>query len=75
MELSKHVIDFEKRSAIKSHVLADFIVDWMEPTSYIEGPVTNMPWQLYCDRAWGSIGAGAAAVIVYPSSIKLRYAA
>jgi hypothetical protein len=75
MELSKHVIDFEKRSAIKSHVLADFIIDWMEPTSYIEGPVINMPWQLYCDRAWGSIGAGAAAVIVYPSSIKLRYAA
>jgi hypothetical protein len=27
MELSGHVIDFEKRSAIKSQVLADFIVD------------------------------------------------
>jgi predicted regulator of amino acid metabolism with ACT domain len=27
MELSKHVIDFEKRSAAKSQVLADFIAD------------------------------------------------
>jgi hypothetical protein len=27
MELSGHVIDFEKRSVIKSQVLADFIVD------------------------------------------------
>jgi hypothetical protein len=27
MELLKHVIDFEKRSAIKSQVLADFIAD------------------------------------------------
>jgi hypothetical protein len=27
MELSEHVIDFEKRSVIKSQVLADFIAD------------------------------------------------
>jgi hypothetical protein len=27
MELSEHVIDFEKRSAAKSQVLADFIAD------------------------------------------------
>jgi uncharacterized DUF497 family protein len=31
MELSKHVIDFEKRNAIKSQVLVDFIADWTEP--------------------------------------------
>jgi hypothetical protein len=33
MELSEHVIDFEKRSVIKSQVLVDFIADWMEPLS------------------------------------------
>jgi hypothetical protein len=27
-ELSEHTIDFGKRSAIKLHVLADFVVDW-----------------------------------------------
>jgi hypothetical protein len=32
-ELSKHTIDFGKRSAIKSQVLADFIVDWTSPSS------------------------------------------
>jgi hypothetical protein len=37
MELSEHVIDFEKRSVIKSQVLADFLVDWMELSSYTEG--------------------------------------
>jgi hypothetical protein len=71
MELLEHVIDFEKRSAIKSQVLADFIADWMEPSSYIEGPVINTPWQVYCDGAWGVSGAGAAAILISPSGIKL----
>ena len=30
-ELSELVVDFEKRTAIKSQVLADFIVDWTSP--------------------------------------------
>jgi hypothetical protein len=34
MELSEHVVDFKKRSAIKSEVLEDFIADWMEPSSH-----------------------------------------
>jgi ribosomal protein L21E len=44
MKLSEHVIDFEKRSAIKSQVLADFIADWMEPSSYTEGTVIDTLW-------------------------------
>jgi hypothetical protein len=32
MELSEHVLDFKKRSAIKSLVLADFVADWTEPS-------------------------------------------
>jgi hypothetical protein len=36
MEQSEHVVYFEKRSAIKSHVLADFIADWSEPSSLSE---------------------------------------
>jgi hypothetical protein len=31
MDLSEHVVDFGKRSAIKSQILADFVVEWMEP--------------------------------------------
>jgi hypothetical protein len=43
MELFEHVVDFEKRSAIKLQELADFIADWMEPSSYTEGPVIDRP--------------------------------
>jgi hypothetical protein len=31
-ELSKYIVDFERRSEIKSQVLADFVVDWTSPT-------------------------------------------
>jgi hypothetical protein len=34
MELLEHVVDFKKRSAIKSQVLANFIADWTEPSGY-----------------------------------------
>jgi hypothetical protein len=75
MELSEHVIDFEKRSAIKSQVLAYFIADWTEPSSYIEGTVVDTSWQVCCDGASGVSGAGAAAKLKSPSGIKLKYAA
>jgi ribosomal protein L21E len=51
MELSEHIVDFEKRSAIKSQVLEDFMADWTEPSSYTEGVVMDTPWQVHCDRA------------------------
>jgi hypothetical protein len=37
MELSEHVVDFEKHSAIKSHILADFMAEWTEPGFKVEG--------------------------------------
>jgi ribonuclease HI len=30
---------------------------------------------VYCDGAWGVFGAGAAAILISPLGIKLRYAA
>jgi ribonuclease HI len=75
MKLSDHVIDFEKRSAIKSHVLADFIADWMEPSSYTEGIVVDTSWQVYCDGARGISGAVVIVILKSFSGIKLRYAA
>jgi hypothetical protein len=30
-ELSEHVMYFEKRTAIKSQIIADFIAEWTEP--------------------------------------------
>jgi hypothetical protein len=73
MELSEHVVDFKKRSAIKSQVLADFITNWMEPSSYTVGTVIDTPWQVHCDGAWGVSRAGAAVILMSPLGIKLRY--
>jgi hypothetical protein len=34
-ELSEHTIDFGKRSAIKSQVLENFVVDWTSPSNIV----------------------------------------
>jgi hypothetical protein len=49
--LSEYVVDFKKRSAIKSQVLADFVTEWMEPSSTADGEVPETPWVVYCDGA------------------------
>jgi hypothetical protein len=74
MELLEHVINFEKRSAIKLKVLLDFVADWMKPSSCTKDPVIDTPWQVYYDGAWGLSRARAAAILISPSGIKLRYA-
>jgi hypothetical protein len=53
MELSEHVVDFEKRSAIKPQILSDFMLEWTEPGSTINGEVLESPWLVCCDGAWG----------------------
>jgi hypothetical protein len=75
MELSEHVVDFKNHTAIKSQILANFMAEWTEPGSTIEGVVPESPWIVSCDGAWGAAGAGAAAILASPSRIKLCYAA
>jgi hypothetical protein len=43
VELSEYTIDFERRSTIKSQVLADFVVDWTSPT-HNPGEDMLTPW-------------------------------
>jgi hypothetical protein len=74
-ELSEYTIDFGKRSAIKSQVLADFIADWTSPSSVTTDEELVPVWEIRCDGAWGRKGAGIAAIITSPTGIKLRYAA
>jgi ribonuclease HI len=75
MELLEYIIDFIKHNAIKSQVLADFVAEWTEPGSAAEGEVPETPWVVYYDGAWGATGARAAAILISPSGIRLRYAA
>jgi hypothetical protein len=73
-ELSGYHITFEPRTAIKSQVLADFIVDWTGPKRQQEEPPEKV-WTIHCDGAWCHAGAGAAAIIMSPTSVKHRYVA
>lgn len=74
MELSEHVINFEKRSAAKSQVIGDFIAYWTTPGYFGDGEVIEACWTIHCDGTWDSAGVGIAAIITSPSGIKMRYA-
>jgi hypothetical protein len=73
-ELFEHTIDFRKRSAIKSQVLADFVVDWTYPSNTAGDEELVPIWEIRCDGAWGRKDAGIAAIITSPAGVKLKYA-
>jgi hypothetical protein len=73
MELSEHLVDFEKRSAIKSQILVDFMAEWTETAFTTKGAIPESPWLVCCDEAWGAAGTRAAATLTSPLGIKLRY--
>jgi hypothetical protein len=73
-ELSGYHITFEPRTAIKSQVLADFIVDWTGPITQSDTSAEKV-WTIHCNGAWCHAGAGAAAVITSPIGVKHRHAA
>jgi hypothetical protein len=50
-ELSGYHITFEPRTAIKSQVLADFIVDWTGPITQPDTSAERV-WTIHCDGAW-----------------------
>jgi hypothetical protein len=58
-ELSEHTIDFGKRSAIKSYVLADFVVDWTSPSNIAVDEELVPIWEIRCNGAWGAKAPGS----------------
>jgi hypothetical protein len=72
-ELSEYTIDFERRSAIKSQVLADFGMDWTSPT-HNPGEDIVTPWVVHCDGAWCDKGVGIAAIVTSPTGVVIKYA-
>jgi hypothetical protein len=66
-ELSEHTIYFGKRFAIKSQVLADFVVDWTSPSDNTGDEELIPMWEIRCDGAWGRKGAGITAIITSPA--------
>jgi hypothetical protein len=67
-------VDFERRSVIKSQVLADFVVDWTSPTQNLDEEMLT-PWVVQCDGAWCHMGVGISAVVTSPTGVVIRYAA
>jgi ribonuclease HI len=87
-ELAEFQLDFQPCHAIKSQVLADFIVEWTPPSSVPEGlgpdsdptPVeprgpifTETHWTLYFDRSTRQQVGGAGVILTDPSGDQVKY--
>jgi ribonuclease HI len=73
-ELCEFTIDYVHRSSIQSQALVDFIVDWTPGAHEEEVNKDVEAWTMFCDGSWGTVGAGAAVVLVAPSKVKTCYA-
>jgi ribonuclease HI len=65
-------ITYEKRKAIKSQVLLDFTVEWLELQS-TGPPDLSSVWTMYFDGSKRVQGAGAGVVLISPHGDKLKY--
>ena len=71
VELSSYNVTFEPRTAIKSQVLADFIVDWTRPSDPHQQR-KEIIWTIHCNGAWCHAGESVAVIITSPSGIKYK---
>ena len=65
-------ISYAPRTAIKSQVLADFIVEWTE----VQMPpaiVDQEYWKMYFDGSLMKKGVGVGLVFVSPLGLRMRY--
>ncbi|KAK1691986.1 hypothetical protein QYE76_008683 [Lolium multiflorum] len=72
IELSPRNITYEKRKAIKSQILPDFIAEWMELQN-TGPPDLSRTWTMNFDGSKRLEGAGAGVVLISPEGDKLKY--
>jgi ribonuclease HI len=87
-ELIEFQLDFQSRHAVKSQVLADFIVEWTPSPSSPGGPdpesdptpvkpralvFTEPHWTLFFDGSARKQGGGAGVVLIDPSGDQVKY--
>src|SRR3954465_4617105 len=72
IELAAFEITYKRRDAIKSQVLADFIVDWTEMPDATPLPEPEY-WVMHFDRSKMLNVSGAGALLQSPQGDKLHY--
>jgi ribonuclease HI len=72
VELMGETISFTPRKAIKSHVLADFLAEWVD-TQLPTAPIQPELWTIYFDGSLMKIGAGAGLLFISPLGKHVRY--
>jgi hypothetical protein len=84
VELAEFELDFIPRHAVKSQVLADFIVDWIPSASPLGGPDDSEPesrapvfigphWTLFFDSSSRKQGAGVGVLLLSPHGDQFKY--
>ncbi|KAK1670916.1 hypothetical protein QYE76_059075 [Lolium multiflorum] len=72
IQLSPYVPVYERRDAIKSQALADFLVDWAE-MQYKPSDQRVEYWKMHFDGSKLKEGLGAGVVLTSPKGDHLRY--
>jgi ribonuclease HI len=72
IEVSPYTPHYERRDAIKSQALPDFLVDWAEMQYEPPLPDSNY-WRMHFDGSRTKIGLGAGVVLTSPKRDQLRY--
>jgi hypothetical protein len=72
IEVSPYTPHYERRDAIKSQALPDFLVDWAEMQYEPPLPDSNY-WRMHFDGSKTKIGLGAGVVLTSPKRDQLRY--
>ena len=72
IKLSSYTPQYERRDAIKSQALADFLIDWAEMQYEPPLPDPNY-WRMHFDGSKLSNGSGAGVVLTSPKRDQLKY--
>src|SRR3954453_1277786 len=72
IELGPKGITYVNRTAIKSQVLPDFLVDWME-AQIPSAQDTSGTWTMYFDGSKRNSRAGAGIILISPQGDRVKY--
>jgi hypothetical protein len=70
--IAPYDISYVNRTSIKSQILHDFFVDWIQ-SQIPAAPDMSGSWTIYFDGSKRNTGACAGVVLVCPQGDKMRY--